>query len=94
MPNHWHVTAETKQKSEAVRIGAVMAVSGQQEHFDLNFLERDGWFGARANGAFGTVEGWVQLYSGAAGPEGYGEMVTDGNAIICGMSTDEDRFVI
>lgn len=94
MPNHWHVTAETVQKSNAVRIGAVIAVSGAQERFDLDLLEREGWFGARAIGEFGTVEGWVQLSPGAAGPEGYGEAVDEGKAILCGMSTDGDRFVV
>jgi len=92
MANHWHVTAETQDKADAVRIGAVMAVSGDQEHFDLELLEQEGWFGARATGAFGSVEGWVQLQHGTAGPDGHGEDVIGGKAIICGISADGMRF--
>lgn len=94
MPNHWHVTAETLQKSDVVRIGAVMAVSQSQEDFNLDLLEQEGWFGARAEGVFGTVEGWVQLNPDTPGPEDYGKKVISGKAIICGMSADGDRFVI
>ena len=93
MPNHWHVTAETQRKTDAARIGAVMAVSGDQERFDLELLDQEGWFGARAKGAFGTVEGWVQLQHGTSGPEGYGDDVIGGKAIICGMAADGKRFV-
>ncbi len=93
MANHWHVTAETQRKTDAARMGAVMAVSGDQERFDLDLLDQEGWFGARAKGAFGTVEGWVQLQHGAAGPEGYSDDVIGGKAIICGMSADGKRFV-
>jgi hypothetical protein len=92
MPNHWHVTAETQRESSSVRIGAVMAVSSEQEHFDLDILERKGWFGARVKATFGTVEGWVQLQPASAGPEDYGEAVASGKAIICGMSADGGRF--
>ena len=94
MPSHWHVTAETVQKSEAVRIGAVMTVSGSQEHFDFELLKQNGWLGARAKGEFGTLEGWVQLSPGAAGPEKYGEIVAEGRSILCGMSADGDQFVV
>jgi len=94
MPNHWHVTAETTQKSDSVRIGAVMVVSNTQERFDLDLLERDGWFGACVKGEFGTVEGWIQLISNVSGPEGYGNAAAEGKAILCGISTDDDRFVV
>jgi len=94
MPNHWHLTAETERKSEAVRIGAVMVVSGTQERCDVELLEREGWFGARAKGDFGTVEGWVQLSPGAAGPDDYDEAVAEGRAILCGISADDEQFVI
>ena len=94
MPNHWHVTAETKQEAGALRIGAVMAVSNDADQLDLSLMERDGWFGARASGSFGTVEGWVQIDPGAPGPENYGAAVAEGKAIICGLSADGDRSAI
>lgn len=94
MPNQWHVTAETLNKSEAVRIGAVMAVSGHQENLELNLLEQEDWFGARAKGTFGKVEGWVQLSPGVSGPEDYGEKVVEGKAVICGISADGERLVV
>jgi len=92
MANHWHVTAETQIESDAARIGAVMAVSGAQERFDVEALEQEGWFGARTTGTFGAVEGWVQLRPGAAGPEGYGDEVASGKAIVCGISADGKRL--
>ena len=92
-PNQWHVTAETAQKSDATRIGAVMAVWGPHERFELELREQVGWFGARATGAFGAVEGWVQLRPHTAGPEGYGDAVTEGEALLCGMAGNGDRFI-
>jgi hypothetical protein len=93
-PNHWHVMAETQKKTDAVRIGAVMVVSSDQERFDLELMEWEGWLGAKARGEFGIVEGWVQLEPGISGPEDYGEAVIKGRAIICGTSADGDRFVV
>jgi hypothetical protein len=93
-PNHWHVTAETGQKADKLRIGAVMAVSNDAERLDLSLLSHKCWFGARASGRFGTVEGWMQLQPGAPGPEGYDEAVASGKAVICGTAADGDRFVI
>lgn len=92
MPNHWHVTAETAQTAGSVRIGAVMAVWGPDERFELEVSEQSGWFGARATGMFGTVEGWVQLEPHTPGPQGYGEAVVKGKAILCGRSVDGDRL--
>ena len=92
-PNHWHVTAETMGDATAARIGAAMGVYGAGEAFDLEVMEQDGWFGARATGDFGTVEGWVQLAPGAAGPDGYGDVVSAGKAVVCGAASDGDRFV-
>ena len=61
MPDQWHLTAETTRKADSVRIGAVMVVSGPHERFDLDVIEEGGWFGARVRGAFGRMEGWLQL---------------------------------
>ena len=94
LPNHYHVTAETESDATATRIGAAMGVHGPGERFDLETLNHDGWFGARAAGAFGTVEGWVQLQPGAPGPAGYGDIVSSGKALLCGTSADGDRFVV
>jgi len=88
-PNHWHVTAETLEEVDASRIGVVMAVSGPEERFDVELFEQEGWFGARASGAFGTVEGWVQLCPGAAGPEECGE-----DAMIWGRGADSAEISI
>jgi hypothetical protein len=92
--NHWHVTGETKEKAGAVRIGAIMAVSSERTSLHLDLLEQEGWFGAQATGSFGKVEGWMQLQPGASGPEAYGDRVTEGEAIICGMSADGERSVV
>ena len=87
LPNHWHVTAETEETAKVVRIGAVMAVTGPGEEMEIELLEHPGWFGARATGDFGTVEGWAQIEEGARGPEGY-----DGDGILCGTAADGERM--
>jgi hypothetical protein len=91
-PNHWHVTAETRADAKATRIAAAMAVTGPDEEMDVELLEHSGWFGARATGVFGRAEGWVQLEAGAGGPEGYGEEVSDGRALVCGTTKDGERI--
>ncbi|MDA0745310.1 MAG: heparinase II/III family protein [bacterium] len=93
MQNYWHVTAETIEKRKAVRIGAAMGVWGPEEVFEMTMLEHPGWFGARAEGDFGVVEGWVQLEPGAKGPKGYPAPVPDGRAVICGVTVDGHRAV-
>jgi hypothetical protein len=94
MPNHWHVTAETQKKAEATRIGAVLGVFDQAESFEIEELDHDGWFGAKAMGDFGVVEGWVQLVDGAGGPDGFGDLVRGGSVKVCGRASDGDVFVI
>jgi hypothetical protein len=84
LPNHWHLTATTKGRAREVRIGAAMGVSGPGERLEMTVLHHEGWFGARAEGAFGSAEGWVQLVEGSAGPGGYGEAVAKGRALLCG----------
>lgn len=93
MPDHWHLTAETTQKAGAVRIGAVMVVAGPHEHFDLDVMEKDGWFGATLNGTFGKIEGFLQLRPGTVGPERFDKAIGDGNTLLCGRSADGELFV-
>ncbi len=93
MPNHWHVTGETVGKAKAARIGAVLGVYGEGERFEIEVLDHEGWFGAKAVGDFGVVEGWVQVIDGASGPEGFGDLVQDGVVRICGRGRDGDVFV-
>lgn len=87
MPNHWHVTAETETKAGATRIGAVLGIYGENEMFDIEVLNHEGWFGAKASGDFGEVTGWVQLVDGAEGPEGVGE------GMVWGRDRDGEVFV-
>jgi len=94
MPNHWHVTAETLEKVDATRIGAALGVFGKDERFDMEVLIHDGWFGAKASGDFGVVEGWVQLVAGVGGPDGFGDLVRAGSAKVCGRASDGDVFVL
>jgi hypothetical protein len=86
-PNHWHVTAETVQKSDAVRIAAVMAVSAEKERFEVQLQEIDGWFGATATGDFGQVEGWIRTTDVDTVPESFAGR-TPGRVNICGRSRD------
>ena len=94
MPNHWHVTAETHGKVAETCIGAVLGVYGEDEAFEMEVLNHDGWFGAKAVGAFGEVEGWVQVVDGASGPDGFGDVVGNGGVRVCGRAHDGDVFVL
>ena len=89
----WHLTAETVHRARSVRIGAVLAVWGPCERLELAVLDRSGWFGARARGPFGAVEGWMQVQPHAAGPRGYGRAVAEGRAFLCGLSAAGEVFV-
>ncbi len=91
-PNHWHVTAETQDDARATRIAAAMAVTGPGEEMAVELLERPGWFGVQATGIFGRAEAWAQLEAGAAGPEGYGDEVSAGRAVVCGTARDGERI--
>jgi hypothetical protein len=93
-PNQWHVTAETVQEAEALRIGAVMAVRGPGERLDLEVVEKEGWLGARATTTSGTSEGWVQLKPGSAGPTDYGHATAGGHAILCGTAETGETVVV
>jgi hypothetical protein len=69
-----------------------MAVTGPDEKMDVELLAHTGWFGARAEGEFGTLEGWVQLENGSVGPAGYGADVESGEAKICGTARDGEKL--
>ena len=93
LPEQWHLTADTVRKGSSVRIGAVMAIRGPGEVLKLESFEVGGWFGAEARGAFGRVEGWMQLQPYTPGPDRYNEAVAEGKAKLCGMAANGDRFV-
>jgi len=94
VPNQWHLTVETKEKCKSIRIGAIMGVRGPDEPFELEVLQfSDGWFGAQARGAFGRVEGWIQLQPSKAGPKNYGKDVAEGKAIFFGQASNGNQFV-
>ena len=38
------------------------------------------------------MEGWVQMIGGAHGPGGFGNLVDDGSAKVCGKGRDGDVF--
>ena len=69
-----------------------MAVYNKDEVFERTVLDHDGWYGARAEGDFGTVEGWVQVVDGASGPKGFGDRVEKGELKICGRDRDAEIF--
>jgi hypothetical protein len=76
-----------------MRIGAVMAVRGPRGRFELEVFEGGGWFGAKASGEFGHVEGWLQIEHNTRGPHEYGEAVAEGKAMLCGTSSDDFQLV-
>ena len=90
--NHWHVTAETVAKSDAVRIAAVMAVCGAKERFEIQLREMDGWFGAMATGDFGRVEGWARIGDVDTVPDGFADTTAQGQIDLCGRSRDGEVF--
>jgi hypothetical protein len=94
MANHWHVTAETKEQSDVVRIAAVMAVSGANDRFEVRLRERDGWFGATTTGALGQVEGWVRIEDTDTAPLGFAPHVTAGHVQVCGRDRDGETFSV
>jgi len=87
-PNHWHVCAEVQEKASAVRIGAVMAVYGGQESFEVRLHEADGWFGATATGQFGQVEGWIRTGQVDTVPTGFARPAAEQRVNLCGRSRD------
>jgi len=59
--NHWHVTAETVEKSKKTRIAAVMAVYDDGEKFNVKLQHINSWLGATSAGDFGKAEGWIRF---------------------------------
>ncbi len=88
-PNQWHMTARTLAPAAATRIGAIMAVTGPGETPPAEPTAGPaGWFGIK----LGQTEGWVQLTPGAPGPEGFGERVGSGQALLCARDRDGTLF--
>jgi hypothetical protein len=90
--NHWHVKAETVKKSKVARIAAVMAVYGINERFKVKLQKENGWFGAKAAGDFGEVEGWIRTDDVDNVPAGFESRKIDRGINICGRSRDGEIF--
>ncbi|MCK4854821.1 MAG: heparinase II/III family protein, partial [Bacteroidales bacterium] len=69
--NHWHVTVETNEKALKSRIAAIMVVDTLKDSIEIDLLSTKGWFGVKANGSFGQVEGWIQFEPGSKIPRDY-----------------------
>ncbi|MBN2329068.1 MAG: DUF4962 domain-containing protein [Candidatus Omnitrophica bacterium] len=68
-PNHWHAAAETKQKSTAARIAAVMLVANDKEEIKLQTTRSSDWLQVNAEGSYGTIAGGVSLHPSAPTPQ-------------------------
>jgi hypothetical protein len=86
--NHWHMTVETREKIPITRIAAIMAVDTVKDKIEVDLLNRKGWFGARANGSFGQVEGWLQLEPGSPAPEAFLSAPDAAAATVCARDTE------
>ncbi len=94
VPNQWHLTVETKEKQQTLRIGAIMGVQGPGEFLKLEVLQdSDGWFGAQLRGEFGRVEGWIQLQHSAVVPKNYRDNNHEGSTIFCGTAASGKTFI-
>lgn len=90
--NHWHVTAETVEKSRIQRIAAVMVVFNQGERFQVQLQKRNGWFGATASGDFRNVEGWIRVGDVDNVPAGFVSQKKQGRINLCGRSRDGEIY--
>jgi hypothetical protein len=90
--NHWHVEAQTIKKSKVVRIAAVMAVFGTNERFKVKLQKEKGWFGAKTEGDFGQVEGWIRIDDVDNIPIGFASQAANRRIQICGRSYDGEIF--
>jgi hypothetical protein len=88
VPNHWHVTVETREKALKSRIAAMMAVDTLKDPIQMEWLGSRGWLGARATGSFGQVEGWIQFEAGAEAPDDYVNHPAAAEAIMCARDKD------
>jgi hypothetical protein len=88
--NHWHVTVETKEKALKSRIAAIMVVDTLRDSIEIDLLRTKGWFGAKAAGSFGQVEGWIQFEPSSAVPEAYcmGQKAT--KAMLCAKDINDE----
>ena len=92
--NHWHVTAETVKASNATRIAAVMSVRNDEERLDVQLHHIDGWFGARATGDFGQVEGWIRIYGSNIRPKSLTGPAANRNVNLWGRSRDGQIYFV
>ncbi len=91
--NHWHVTVETREKALKSRIAAIMVVDTLKDNIEIDLLGSKGWFGVKAKGSFGQVEGWIQIEPGTKIPSDYINIPNAGEAILCARDT-EDKAII
>ncbi len=90
--NHWHVTVETKEKAQKSRIAAIMVVDTLKDKIEIELLSSKGWFGVKANGSFGQVEGWIQFEPGSKIPTDYINIPSAAGAILCAKDM-EDKLI-
>lgn len=86
--NHWHVTAETLNASNAARIAAIMSVRGARERMDVQIQSMDGWLGATATGDFGQVEGWIRIHDSEKRPRSLTNDGATGDISLWGRDRD------
>jgi hypothetical protein len=91
--NHWHVTVETMEKASRASIATIMSVDTVRDKIDIDLLSSKGWFGARAAGSFGQVEGWIQFEPDSAAPEAYNNLPGADEAIFLAKDT-ENKMII
>ena len=65
-----------------------MAVFGEGERFEVGLQEQNGWFGAKAAGQFGRVEGWIRVGDVDTVPEGYLSETAGRRIDLCGRSRE------
>ena len=87
-PNHWHITASTKQKSRTTRIAAIMSVYNANDRFDVEPQKMNGWFGVKAVGDFGRTDGWIRIDDVDRGPAGFNPQTMEGKTSLCGRDRD------
>jgi hypothetical protein len=92
--NHWHVTAETVEKSKKVYIAAVMSVYDDSDKFDMKLQYKNGWIGATAAGGFGQVEGLIRIKESSALPAGLSSEKISRKINLWGRTRDGDIFSI
>ncbi|MDP2684521.1 MAG: DUF4962 domain-containing protein [bacterium] len=93
VPNHWHMTATTKELAKSTRIGAIMCARDSVDHIEIELLRHRGWFGVKAIDTFGEVTGWLQLNEGATGPAGYGEKILSGSIKVFGIDAEKNLYI-